>query len=338
VALFVCALPAILSGCGKKDVAVVNGTRISHEEFVSQLGRDYGHEVLSRMIDRMLVDQAFEKAALKFPQEKLESVIQEWRDQAGSEEEFQRGLAMQGRTEQDLRDAIEMGIKVEMLGQKDLNYTDADLKKYYQENQLRYDEPEKVAFSEIVVQSQKEADDIYEMAKKADAKFPDLAKQYSIAPTRARGGQRPLLSKEEIIPLEARDRAFALSKGEVSKPFKGAEQWMIIKLDDHRPAKKLTFEEARDRVEEDYKREQMVQPADLIQQLRNSAQVRIADPQFIDLQPMYMGTRLLDQVPGGPPGEGTPPAGTPAPPTEGPPPTPSQPPAEPPQTGGKGGS
>lgn len=333
-----CALPAILSGCGKKDIADVNGTKIPAGEFAQQLERDYGHEVLSRMIDRMLVDQGFEKAGLKFPQEKLESVIQEWRDQAGSEEEFQRQLAMQGRTEQDLRDAIEMGIKIEMLGQKDLKYTDADLKKYYQENELRYDEPEKVAFSEIVVQSQKEADDIYQMTQKPDAKFPDLAKQYSIAPTRSRGGQRPLLSKEEIIPLEARDRAFALSKGEVSKPFKGAEQWMIIKLDDRRPAKKLTFGEAREKVDEDYKREHMVQPPDLIQQLRNNAQVRIIDPQFIDLQPMYMGPRLLDQVPGGPPGEGTPPPGTPAPPVEGPPPTPSQPPAEPPQTEGEGGS
>ncbi len=334
-----CVLAVILSGCGKKDVAVVNAARISYEEFAKQLEADHGHEVLLRMIDRMLVDQAFEKAGLQFPQEKLEGLVQEWRDQAGSQEEFERQLAMTGRTEQDLRDAIEMGIKIEMLGQRNLTYTEADLKKYYEENELRYDEPERVAFSEIVVQRQKEADDIYQMATKPGAKFPDLAKQYSIGVTRAKGGERGLMAREDIAPLEVRDVAFALSKGEISKPFKAAEQWYIIRLDDHREAKQLTFAEAREKVEGDYKMEHMVQPADLFQQLRNEGNVRIIDPQFMDMQSMYMGSRLLDQVPGGPPGEGPqPPPGTPQPPAEGPPPTPSQPPAEQPETGGEGGS
>jgi foldase protein PrsA len=338
VAAFFCVAALSLSGCGKRDVAVVNSERVTRAAFVKQLEADYGHEVLSRMTDRLLVDQAFVKAGMEFPQEKLESIVQEWRDQAGSEEEFQRQLTMQGRTEQDLREAIEMGIKIEMLCQKDLSYTEADLKKYYEGSPLRYDEPERVVFSEIVVDQKKEAEDIYEMATKPDAKFPDLAKEYSISPSRAGGGQLPPMTREDIIPVEARDIAFALSEGEVSKPFKAAEQWIIIKLNEHRKAKKLTFAEAREKVEEDYKREKMVQPADLIQDLRNNADVRILDPQFADLQPLYMGSRLLDQAPGVPGVEGTePPAGAPEPPSEGPPPIPSPPPAEQPETGEKDG-
>jgi foldase protein PrsA len=314
VAAFFCVAALSLSGCGKRDVAVVNSERVTRAAFVKQLEADYGHEVLSRMTDRLLVDQAFVKAGMEFPQEKLESIVQEWRDQAGSEEEFQRQLTMQGRTEQDLREAIEMGIKIEMLCQKDLSYTEADLKKYYEGSPLRYDET------------------------KPDAKFPDLAKEYSISPSRAGGGQLPPMTREDIIPVEARDIAFALSEGEVSKPFKAAEQWIIIKLNEHRKAKKLTFAEAREKVEEDYKREKMVQPADLIQDLRNNADVRILDPQFADLQPLYMGSRLLDQAPGVPGVEGTePPAGAPEPPSEGPPPIPSPPPAEQPETGEKDG-
>lgn len=338
VAVFVCVSVVILSGCGKKHVAVVNTSPISRDEFVKQLEEDYGHEVLTRIIDRALVDQAFEQAGLQFPQEKLEAVIQDWRDQAGSEAEFERALAMQGRTEADLRQAIEMGMKMELLGQRDLTYTEADLKKHYEENRALYDEEERVAFSEIVVQQEKEANDIHSMATKPGAKFNDLAKQYSIAPTRVQGGQRGLAAKEQIVPLEARDIAFALSKGQISKPFQAAAgQWYIIKLDDHRQAKKLTFEEVRERIEEDYKREHMVQPPDLMQQLRSGSQVTIADQTYADLQTLYMGDRLLDQAPGGPPGEGPQPPGTPEPPIEGPPAGAEGPPADQPNAG-EGGS
>jgi foldase protein PrsA len=203
VAVFLCVAAAILSGCESKDIARVNASRITRDELAKQLEEDYGHEVLSRIIDRLLVDQAFEQAGLQFPQEKLEGIIQEWRDQAGSEEEFQRVLAMQGRTEEDLRQAVEMGIKMEMLGQKDLKYSETDLKSFYEENELLYDEPERVAFSEIVVQTRKEAEDIYKMATKPGAKFPDLAKQYSIAVSRTKGGQRPPGGREDTLPLEA---------------------------------------------------------------------------------------------------------------------------------------
>jgi hypothetical protein len=84
-----------------------------------------------------------------------------------------------------------------------------------------------------------------------------------------------------------------------------------------------------------------VQPQDLMQQLRSSAQVRISDPAYVDMQVMYRGERLLDQVPGGAPPEGMqPPAGAPEPPVEGPPAKPGDQPAEQPETGtgGQGGS
>ncbi len=276
-----------LSPQGRGDVAIVNSEHVTRAAFVKQLEADHGGDALLRMIDCILIDRAFAEARLELPQEKLESIVQEWRDRAGSEEEFQRQLAMQGMTERDLREAIEIGIKIEVFGQKDLSYTEEDLKQYYKQNRLRYDEPERVAFSQIVVERKQEAEDVYEMATKPDAEFPDLAKQHSIVPSRASGGQLPPLSREEIIPVEARDIAFALSEGEVSKPFKAAEAWMIIKLNERLKARKLSFAEAREKVEEDYKREHMVQAADLVHNLRNNADVRILGPNYADIQALY---------------------------------------------------
>jgi hypothetical protein len=194
----------------------------------------------------------------------VESDLKRFREgqQLGNDQAYAAWLVSQGVTDADLRRDITTYAKLQMLGEKDLKYTDADLQRYYQQNKKRYDEPERVAFAEIVVRTQQEANEVYAMASKPGAKFPDLAKEYSIMPSRTEGGQRPLMGKEDIIPVEARTRAFAMAVGQVSQPFRSGPQWWIIKVTDRRAAKQLGFAEAKQHVESDYKLEHMVQPGE----------------------------------------------------------------------------
>ena len=63
--LFVFAsILAILAGCGEKPVVVVNGDRITENEFVGKLKETTGEQILQQMIDRQIIDDAFEKAGL----------------------------------------------------------------------------------------------------------------------------------------------------------------------------------------------------------------------------------------------------------------------------------
>ena len=339
LAALCCVLTSLLIGCGRKDVAVVNGTGVSEERFVKELeSGPYAQRVLKGMLDRILIDDAFARSGLKLTPEKLATEIKQWRESQGfaNDQAFQAFLVQQGISEADVRREFETGLKLQMLGEKGVKYTDQDLQGFYQKNRGRYDEQERVSFAEIIVGTQKEAEEVYNIAKKPDAKFPDLAKRYSVAPSRAEGGQRPLQSSAEILPLEARDRAFAMAVGDVSPSFEvamrdGGKQWWVIKVTDHRPKKQLNFQEARDKVEKDYKMERMVQPADLIQRFSSQARVEIKDPRFAALQRLYMESSLLRNAPGGA-GAGQPGAapGGPAPAQPAPPaPQGAQPPAGP---------
>jgi foldase protein PrsA len=301
VAVLVClaGLTASLLGCGKKNVATVNGVAVTQDELVAQLQKDYGHEVLSRLINRMLINQAFEKAGLQFPQAKVEEDLKQAREAAGSPEAFQQQLAMSGQTEESLRLNMEMGLKVKMLAEKDIKVTDEVLKAYYKENELRYDLPVRVTFSEIVLPTKKQADDVYAMAAKPKASFADLAKQYSMGVTAQMGGRRPTTPLEQVEPLQVRDEVAALAPNAVTRPIKVEDIYVVLVVHERLPAKKQSFDEARKQVEEDFRGEKAVPQEQLFQQLQNASSVRVLDPRYADLQRFYLGADLLRGAPKG---------------------------------------
>lgn len=314
--LLLCGGLVVGIGCRKDEVARVNGVVITRAELLDRLEKDYGAGVVQRLIGQMVIRQAFDKSGLHFPQQKVEEIIQRERERAGSEEAFQQLLAMQGKTEEDLRTEIELNMKLTLLAQKDLQVTEQALREYYKENEPRYKEPQRISFSEIVLPTKTQADDVRALATKPKASFADLAKQYSIAPSQTLGGRRPTLAVDEIVPAELRDVLLSMKPGQISRPVQAGNLWFILQLHEILPAKKLTFEEARERVEEDYKGEkQKIRESDLFEQLINQSTIRIVDPKYAQLQRMYASADLLRSAPGAPapgaePGSTPPKAGT----------------------------
>ena len=303
VALALCVLTVVLLGCKKDEVARVNGVVISRTELVAELEKRGGPPMLQSMITLMVVRQAFDRSGLQFPQDKLEKIVQEGREQAGSEEAFQQGLAMQGMDEEMFRTNLEFDMKRTMLAQKDVVVTEEALKDYYKENEPRYREPERVSFSEIGLPTKQQAEDVRKLALKPNASFADLAKQYSIASSQQMGGRRATIAVEDIVPAEFRDPLLKLKPNEISPPIQAGGAWAILQLHEILPAKKLTFEEAREYVEAAYKNEKQPVSTDAFtQQLVSQASVKIVDPKYAALQRQYMGAELLRSAPGG---EGT---------------------------------
>ncbi len=303
VALFACVVAVTLAGCAPKPIATVNGTQITAEEFDAELRQDYGSAILGKLIEERLIDDALVAASLTVDPAKVEEYVQEYYASHGGEQASIIEMQQQGQNPEDLRRGIENYIKVEMLGQKDLQYTDEDLKAYYDENSLRYDEPAKVVFSRIMVMSEAEAHDVYTKATQPDASFPDLAKEFSIPEDQFRlaGGRLPAMAEPDIPDIAVRDLLFKeLEAGDIGKPVNSGGAWHVIKLDEKIAKKTATFEDSKERVDEDYLRENMVQPADVMQRLRSAAKVKIEDPMFADLKRLYVGSELLDAAPASP--------------------------------------
>lgn len=312
VAVALCVLPVLLLGCKKDEVARVNGVVISRTELTAELEKRWGGPMLEGLVNQMIIRQAFDSSGLQFPQDKLEKIIQDEKTMAGSEEAFQMRLAYAGQDEEVHRTQIELDMKLTMLAQKDVVVTDEALKEYYKENEPRYREPQRVSFSEIALPTKQQAEDVRAMALKPNASFGDLAKQYSIATTQQLGGRRPTTPVEDIVPAEVRDPLLQLKPNGISAPISAANAWVILQLHELLPAKQLSFEEAREQVEAQYKAEKQPVPTnEFAQQLLNQASVQIVDPKYGELQRQYMSADLLQAAPGGDKAGAAPPGGAP---------------------------
>ena len=125
---------------------------------------------------------------------------------------------------------------------KDMEVTDEDLQKYYDDNKEDYkkDPARKVKLVAINLEPSEadkklvktKVDSIYNLAISGED-FAELAKKYSEGPSAPQGGDLGYFSKGKMVPA-FEEAAFQLNKGEISEPVKSRFGWHIIKLIDKR--------------------------------------------------------------------------------------------------------
>jgi peptidyl-prolyl cis-trans isomerase C len=155
---------------------------------------------------------------------------------------------------------LQMGKLLEANYPEQMKVTDANAKKFYDDNPKYFQKPEQVRASHILcavdikdpckvpqlkVAAKKKADDILDQIRKG-ADFAEMAEKYSEdLATAKRGGDLDYFEKRVTLPDYAK-AAFNLNLkvGEVSDVFETAKGYHIIKVTDHREPSTVSFEKA----------------------------------------------------------------------------------------------
>lgn len=270
-------------------MAIVNGQKISKDEFTSRLKKAAGAQVLTDMILRDLVEQDFTSSGMKVDSKDVESRIKKIQAQFPSPEAFTQWLSSRNLTTDDLEKEVIFQIKLQDLRTKNVKPTEADLKKFFQDHQSQFNKPERVIISQIVVSGKQEADRVYSELQKPDANFGALARQYSIDPMfKQYGGRLPEMPIEQLAPPAVQAAAKALQVGKISHPLKVGGSYYIIELNDRKPAEKADYDKIQDEVKTAYDASQ-AEPTDaLLKQLSDKAVVQIVDPDMASVQKQFM--------------------------------------------------
>lgn len=125
----------------------------------------------------------------------------------------------------------------------DAQVSDADLKKFYDQNIEKFKTGDQIRASHILVKTEQEAKDIQAQIK-AGAKFEDLAKKYSVDSSSAKGGDLGWFGKGSMVPAFEK-AALALKEGQVSDIVKSDFGYHIIKLTGKRTAGTRPFDEVK---------------------------------------------------------------------------------------------
>jgi peptidyl-prolyl cis-trans isomerase SurA len=233
-------------------------TRFSGDE-LAQMIQKAEKQALQQLVEDKLLDQ---KAAELGPSSDLDSRVSTTIQQIMQEnklkttDDLDRALqAQQGMNLRDFRDMIRKQLMREdlvggMVGSR-IALLSQEIDKYYKDHIADFSTPEEVTLSEIDIpaegnsqEAESRANDIYSRLLKGEESFAVLASQYSKGPTANKGGSTGTfqLSKLNADTVKA---IAGLKEGEISKPQKFNNLYVVFHIDLRKPVSVRPLEEVR---------------------------------------------------------------------------------------------
>lgn len=339
------ALSAILfTGCGIKSaqtIIKVNGQNITQGQFdesfdksaqggmMAQLGINVKDgknnflyylikdKVVNELIVKELLNQEMDKRGIKVSNEDVDNALKEIVDKVGSKEQLNELLKQNGISASQFRKDLAEEVKMKKLAKElgDSSVSEADAKKYYNENIKQFKYPEKVRASHIlisvnpqeieeIITSDKENAGISkeEIKKKVDAEvatkkakaekllsevkqdptqFSKLAKENSDDTTTAvKGGDLGFFAAQEMVP-EFSNVAFAMKPNTISNLVKSAYGYHIIMVTDRMAAGQQPFEKVKNDIKGFMENQKQLESIDkLVESLKKNATIEYVNKEY----------------------------------------------------------
>jgi len=239
-----------LNAAQKSDiVAKVDKIEITRQELINKMSVLYFSRTLEELIEEKLLLNWAEKNKIKVDKKEIEDFLKQIKSRFNSENEFKNELKKMNITEEEYKKMIENTLTANKALEKilNINITDEDLKKYYENNKTQFKIPKALKLRQIYLNTEQEANDVY-LALEAGADFKKLAALKSADPVlKEKEGDIGFISKGMLLP-ELEKEIFLLEVGKYTKPLKTGNGYSIIKVDEIREEKELSFEEIKDKL------------------------------------------------------------------------------------------
>jgi parvulin-like peptidyl-prolyl isomerase len=219
-----------------KPVATVNGVRIEQQAFDQLLqqaikqGSPDSSQLRSRVRDQLIARELF------LQQAKSRNLDTDPQVQAAVEEAKKNAMIARY-----LKEAIQPK-----------QVSEDELREQYEKTKARLG-PKEYRLRVIQLATEDKAKQLRAQLLKKDASFADLAKQESLSPSAQRGGELEWMSFKSPaqegetgrLPLPIAQAVEKLAPGKLSEPIAVKDMWWLVKLEEVRPTRVPTFEEAR---------------------------------------------------------------------------------------------
>lgn len=224
-------------------------------------------QTLERMVVEELLDEQIKKADITVIEEDVNNQLKQMASQQRpplSMEDFKAMIEAYGRSFDEVKQRIKRGLSYQKLLEAKwagkINVTEEDAQKYYSENKRRFETPEQVRASHILItpdttdlnsdpnqakaKAKEKAEDLLKQIKEG-ADFAELAKANSACPSAAKGGDLDFFRRGQMVgPFEK--AAFELDVGQISDVVETRFGYHIIKVTDKKQASTKTFDQAKD--------------------------------------------------------------------------------------------
>jgi peptidyl-prolyl cis-trans isomerase C len=219
-------------------------------------------QAFENAVNRMLLEGALDKMGIKADKKTVDERMDYFRKNFVSDEAYKADLAKRDMTEDQFRHEVEIGILAEQLFDKRTEnikpVSDKEAREFYDNNEERFVQPERVKASHILITVNKDDADSTRARKKAQAEsilaqlkngadFSEMAKKYSDCPSKEQGGDLGYFERGRMVP-EFEKAAFGLKTGQMSGIVETPFGYHIIKTTDHAAASTVPFDQAKENI------------------------------------------------------------------------------------------
>ena len=238
----------------KDIVAKIDNIIITRQELINKMSVSHFSKTLQELIEEKLLISWAQKNELNIEKKEVENILKTIKSRFKNEDDFKKELKRLNIKESDYKKIIENTILANKALEKilNINITDDDLKKYYEENKDQFKIPQALRLRQIYLNTEQEAMDVY-LALEAGADFKKLASLKSADPIlREKEGDIGFISKGMLVP-EIEKEVFSIEVGKYTKPLKTGNGYSVIKVDEIREEQILPFEDIKDRLRDTLK-------------------------------------------------------------------------------------
>lgn len=339
------ALSAILfTGCGIKSaqtIIKVNGENITQGQFdesfnksaqggmMAQLGINVKDgkngflyylikdKVVNELIVKTLLDQEVEKRGIEVSSEDVDNAVKEIIDKVGSKEQLNQILKQNGVSTSQFKKDLKEEVKMKKLAKELTNssISEADAKKYYNDNIKQFKYPDKVRASHILISvnpqeieeiitsdkananlskeevqkkvneeiaaKKAKAENLLAQVKKDQTQFAKIAKENSDDTTTAvNGGDLGFFAAQEMVP-EFSKAAFSMRPNTVSGLVKSQFGYHIIMVTDRMEAGQQPFEKVKNDIKSFLETQKQLEAIDnLVESLKKNATIEYVNKEY----------------------------------------------------------
>ena len=262
-------------------VAVVNGKDVTQGEIdtetmkmmdmasrrmpperIAQMKDRFAEQALDNLILKTILVEQVDKEKVSISDEEKAEAIAKFTNSLPPGVTLDDLITKNNWTKEEFDKNLTMDLRINKLLENETKSvsqpTDADLKKFYDENKERFDVPESVTASHILIATEATDDAATKATKKAKAEelrkkivdgadFAAVATESSDCPSKTRGGDLGSFTKGQMVkPFE--EAAFGQKLNEVGPVVETQFGYHIIKVTKHEDARTLPFDEVKERL------------------------------------------------------------------------------------------
>lgn len=215
------------------DIASAAGQPITDQQWIDELKRKYGEEVLIGMINHMVVDMEAKSLGVTVSDHEVDQELARTIAGYGSEQQYYAQMQSElGLSREEVFAETAYRLNLQAIATVGITISEADIDAYLEQNTERFIPKKEMRLSMIKVTSYEEAQQVMDRLEQGDD-FAALARELSIdEESRMRGGSLGKVEEDNPFwPEELLETAASLDTGDIAGPIGIKDGFAIIRLE-----------------------------------------------------------------------------------------------------------